>query len=299
MTSSMISTVIPNRNMASQLPAALDAILAQQHQPCEILLLDDCSTDNSMGVMEDYRQRFPDLIRIERYPEKSAFFMQALLQRVSLLRGKFISVAAADDILHPETYKIAVPLMLRHPSAGVIFCNSIVAAPDGDMAFCGGLGESPTYVPPALMSQQLWRGWEQIGEGVCKPDLFENGAGSLIRRDALLWLLDLGAWRMGPYFDSMGYAAVAQRWGAVYLPQAFIRITTGASQYSRSTFDPVQCLPIFMEVVRFLGTPEILRYMPPLVVRALLRKAFVRLPTESRLALVTSMSLIADMMMQQ
>lgn len=53
----MISVIIPTYNSAKQLSATLDAALSQTMQDIEVIVVDDCSTDDTMRVLEQYRER--------------------------------------------------------------------------------------------------------------------------------------------------------------------------------------------------------------------------------------------------
>jgi len=52
-----VSFIVPNYNHALYLPQRLDSILEQTYQDFELILLDDCSTDNSREILQDYAKR--------------------------------------------------------------------------------------------------------------------------------------------------------------------------------------------------------------------------------------------------
>ena len=49
-----VSIIVPNFNYAKYLPQRLDSIFGQTYQDFEVILLDDCSTDNSREIIEQY-----------------------------------------------------------------------------------------------------------------------------------------------------------------------------------------------------------------------------------------------------
>src|SRR5260370_14054787 len=51
-TAPLVSVIIPNYNYARVLRQCLRAVQAQTYQPIEIVLVDDCSTDDSVAVAE-------------------------------------------------------------------------------------------------------------------------------------------------------------------------------------------------------------------------------------------------------
>src|SRR6266705_1267642 len=56
-----LSVVLPNYNHARLIPRALEALLAQDPAPDEIILVDDASTDDSLDVIASFVERHPAL----------------------------------------------------------------------------------------------------------------------------------------------------------------------------------------------------------------------------------------------
>jgi len=59
-----LSVIVANYNNSQYLPDCLDSVLCQTYQDLEILVCDDCSTDDSLNVLKKYQQRYPDKIRL-------------------------------------------------------------------------------------------------------------------------------------------------------------------------------------------------------------------------------------------
>ena len=54
MPSPLVSVIVPNYNYARYLEERIESILAQSFQDFELILLDDCSTDESRSILERY-----------------------------------------------------------------------------------------------------------------------------------------------------------------------------------------------------------------------------------------------------
>lgn len=93
----IISVVVLTYNQEDTIARTLDSILAQKcHIPFEIVIGDDCSTDNTRNVCEEYIQRFPDIIRLMPKAHNKGVvdnYFDCLLS----CRGKYISDCAGDD----------------------------------------------------------------------------------------------------------------------------------------------------------------------------------------------------------
>src|SRR5579871_3702368 len=121
MTVPTLSVVMINYNHGRYLPVSLGAILQQSLPATEIVFVDDCSTDNSMEVIEDFARRHPT-IRVHRN-EKNLGVVGACNRGLSLARGQYIYFAAADDEVLPGLFEKSLNLVAKHPEAAL--CCSI------------------------------------------------------------------------------------------------------------------------------------------------------------------------------
>jgi hypothetical protein len=58
-----VSIIVVNYNNAEFLGQAIDSALAQEHPICEVIVVDDCSTDNSRAVIARYADRVRSMLR--------------------------------------------------------------------------------------------------------------------------------------------------------------------------------------------------------------------------------------------
>ncbi|MBK0380653.1 glycosyltransferase family 2 protein [Mucilaginibacter segetis] len=93
---SMVSVVIPNYNHAPYLQQRIDSVLAQTYQDFELIILDDCSTDNSRQVIESYRgnERVSHIIFNQ---QNSGGPFHQWKKGIELAQGKYIWIAESDD----------------------------------------------------------------------------------------------------------------------------------------------------------------------------------------------------------
>ena len=80
-----ISVVIVTYNFAKYLRECIDSILAQTLRPCEILIYDDCSTDESWSIITEYSRKHPGLFVVHRQPHNVGMHVNAntALQRAT------------------------------------------------------------------------------------------------------------------------------------------------------------------------------------------------------------------------
>lgn len=109
------SIVIPCYNKQAYVAAAIDSALAQGNG-CEVIVIDDGSTDGSVDVVSGYKDR----IIWEAGPNKGG--SAARNRGLALAQGRYIQFLDADDVL-PEG-KVATQIAV------------LDKADDGDIAFC-------------------------------------------------------------------------------------------------------------------------------------------------------------------
>jgi glycosyltransferase involved in cell wall biosynthesis len=80
-----VSIIVPNYNHARFLRQGLDSILHQTFQDFELILLDDCSMDNSRAILAEYR--WDPRIQMQFNEENSGSTFKQWNKGVKLARG--------------------------------------------------------------------------------------------------------------------------------------------------------------------------------------------------------------------
>lgn len=115
-----ISVLIPAYNSARTIRDTLQSVLCQTVTPCEILVLDDGSEDQTSSLAETLHS---PLLTVYREPRGGvAKARDALCQRA---RGEFLAFLDSDDIWHPRYLEAQASLVCRFPSAGAYFTGHI------------------------------------------------------------------------------------------------------------------------------------------------------------------------------
>lgn len=89
-----LSVTVLNYNYAHYLPQCLDSILRQTWTDFELVLINDCSTDNSLEIIAPYLA--DPRVRLVNHP-KNKGYISSLIEGSELSRGKYITVISADD----------------------------------------------------------------------------------------------------------------------------------------------------------------------------------------------------------
>jgi len=89
-----LSVTVLNYNYAHYLSQCLDSILRQTWTDFELILINDCSTDNSLDVIQPYLQ--DSRVRLVNHTTNRGY-IASLLEGSRMSRGRYITVISADD----------------------------------------------------------------------------------------------------------------------------------------------------------------------------------------------------------
>ena len=122
-----VSVIIPNYNHAPYLKERIDSVLNQTYQDFEVIILDDCSPDNSVEVIEQYRSN-PHVSHI-LINTRNTFIQWE--RGISMAKGRYIWIAESDDVAELQLLETLIGQLEQHPDASVAFCHSRLIDADG------------------------------------------------------------------------------------------------------------------------------------------------------------------------
>jgi glycosyltransferase involved in cell wall biosynthesis len=111
-----ISVLIPTYNYARFLPAAIESVLAQEFRDFELLIVDDCSADDTAEVVQPFRDRDP---RVHFSVNAANLGMVDNWNHcLELARGEYIKFLFGDDKLcHRQALGKMAAMLEKHPTA--------------------------------------------------------------------------------------------------------------------------------------------------------------------------------------
>jgi len=125
-----VSVILPNYNYAIYLPERIDSILKQTYQDFELIILDDCSTDNSRAIIEQYRDNTHVTNIVYNSQNTGSPFFQ-WKKGIELAKGSLVWIAESDDVAHPNFLSTLVSQMDKHPQAALAFSHSLLIDENG------------------------------------------------------------------------------------------------------------------------------------------------------------------------
>lgn len=99
----LISVVVPVYNMEKYLERCINSLITQTYENLEIILVNDCSTDNSEKIIENYI-KLDDRIKCINHKKNSGLF-QARITGSKLAKGKYLAFVDSDDYISIDWYR--------------------------------------------------------------------------------------------------------------------------------------------------------------------------------------------------
>ena len=124
-----VSVIIPNYNHARFLRQRIESVMGQTYRDFEVILLDDCSTDESRSIITEYAK--DPKVRIEFNEVNSGSTFKQWNKGIRLARGEYIWVAESDDYADDRFLGRLVSVLDAEPEAAFAYCRSWRIAQDG------------------------------------------------------------------------------------------------------------------------------------------------------------------------
>jgi glycosyltransferase involved in cell wall biosynthesis len=218
---------MPNYNHAHYLPRSIEAIANQTRPPDEFLILDDCSTDNSLEVIDSYLPRY-SFLRLIR-GEQNVGVNTANRRLFAQASGDYIHAAAADDDRFPRFFELAMQMVEAHPRAGLVFGKIVVKNEEKEVI--GGVDvprwTEPLYADPARLLDEYLD--VELASHSASPS-------TIYRREPFQ---EVGWYReeLGPWADTFAARAIGLKYGVCFVPEKFSVDFRLPASYSQQTKD--------------------------------------------------------------
>lgn len=115
----LVSTIIPVHNRPELLIDAVESVLAQDHRPIEILIVDDGSADHTPAVAEQLATRHPEVVRCIHREQGGPGLARESGRRAA--RGEFLQHLDSDDLLLPRKFELQVAALRSNPEASAAY----------------------------------------------------------------------------------------------------------------------------------------------------------------------------------
>jgi len=123
----VVSVIMAVKDGEKYLRQAVDSIVQQTFHDFEFIIINDCSTDGSMKILNEYTDR-----RLRIYSnEENIGLTRSLNIALGYARCEYIARMDADDICLPDRFKMQVNFLNAHPDVSVVGTGFMMIEEDG------------------------------------------------------------------------------------------------------------------------------------------------------------------------
>lgn len=110
-------------NGANYIREQLDSIIYQVQSVNEIVICDDGSQDNTISILKEYQQKFPQLIRVVINSQNQGY-IKNFEKAISLCQNDIIFLSDQDDVWTNNKVKVILEWFRQHPNKDVVFTDA-------------------------------------------------------------------------------------------------------------------------------------------------------------------------------
>ncbi|MEO6355050.1 MAG: glycosyltransferase family 2 protein [Ferruginibacter sp.] len=117
----LVSIVMATYNGSLYLAEQMESLMAQSYKNLEIIVVDDCSGDNTVEILKKFQEKKPSINIISN--ETNLGYIKNFEKGCSLARGEYIALCDQDDYWHPDKIKHMQAAIGNYP---LIYCDSVL-----------------------------------------------------------------------------------------------------------------------------------------------------------------------------
>jgi len=112
-----VSVIVPGYNHASFIKEALQSALDQDYPDLEVIVIDDCSSDNSVEIAQSINDKRIDV----RKNAKNLGAYATQNRAMEVATGDYIAILNSDDVWRPGKLRKQIALLEKYPDAGLCY----------------------------------------------------------------------------------------------------------------------------------------------------------------------------------
>ncbi len=178
----LISVVIPAYNAERFIEQTIKSVVAQTYQNIEIIVVNDCSTDKTMEILEKLKKTEKRLL-VETLKENSGV-SAARNKGVELAKGEYVAFLDADDLWRED--KIEKQLDLIKESKAVLCCTGYNFIDEASKKLTG----EHNVLQIIELEDILRKNYINTSSAILRKDVIKENKmeGENIHEDYLAWL---------------------------------------------------------------------------------------------------------------
>jgi len=117
-----VSILIPTYNSAKFVYETIESAITQTYENLEVIVVDNCSTDDTFEIIKNFESRFPNLKIYQN--SKNLGPVRNWKRCVELATGEFAKLLFSDDLIENTFVIKTVPFLLNNDKVGFVFTGT-------------------------------------------------------------------------------------------------------------------------------------------------------------------------------
>lgn len=143
----LVSVIMPTFNASRYLADSIESILSQTYTNLELLITDDCSTDDTRNILKEFSER-DKRVKVKYLKENSGPGV-ARNRSIERAKGRYIAFCDCDDRWMPDKLERQIAHMRKHDCA---LCSSSYLICDENDKITG-VNISPSHVTLGMLKR--------------------------------------------------------------------------------------------------------------------------------------------------
>jgi alpha-1,3-rhamnosyltransferase len=123
----LVTVGITNYNYAHYIKEALNSVVSQTYQNIELIIVDDCSTDNSIEIIENWKIKYKGKTSIKLIRNRVNMGVAACCNLIiENANGKYFQTLDADDILFSDKISQQVEMLETDGNSCMVYSNVLL-----------------------------------------------------------------------------------------------------------------------------------------------------------------------------
>lgn len=112
----LCSIMLPMYNNKEDILDAIQSVIDQKYQPWELVIVDDCSTDGTFEIVQDFISKNPQYtIKLFRNPKNQGAYI-SMNEALKNTSGVYVALINSDDKYHPEILTKTIDCLVKNPN---------------------------------------------------------------------------------------------------------------------------------------------------------------------------------------
>ncbi len=116
-----VSIIVPVYNTGKYLRDCLDSLVNQTLKDIEIITIDDCSTDNSLDILNEYKNKYNNIIVIRNNKNSGPGYSRN--RGLDIAKGEYIGFVDSDDYVDSDMYYRMYNTATNNNYVDLVICN--------------------------------------------------------------------------------------------------------------------------------------------------------------------------------